>query len=185
MDEASRQQTALFPEKSIRFFDHLPISAFVRPDSSEHSVRFQPGNLFFPRLWGGGILIRWASAAALSVLPCESKAMIFSLLFTFFSLLLAGFSPLFILNHVMIKVRCLCIFQPVRFPVPVHQGAFYIGSPVQDSAADLGIWQYAVVAVILEAPAADFKYHSQLLVGIIAFPVQRGFIVFTYFLHPV
>ena len=37
-------------------------------------------------------------------------------------------------------------------------------------AADLGIWQYAVVAVILEAPAADFKYHSQLLVGIIAFP---------------
>ncbi|WP_444342610.1 hypothetical protein [Phocaeicola faecalis] len=35
----------------------------------------------------GVIPIRRASAVALSVLSCESKAMIFSLLFTFFSLL--------------------------------------------------------------------------------------------------
>lgn len=71
----------------------------------------------------------------------------------------------------------------VRLLVPVHQGAFYVGSPVQDSATDLAIWQYAVVAVVLEAPAADFKYHCQFLVGIIAFPVQRGLAVVAYFFH--
>ena len=74
--------------------------------------------------------------------------------------------------------------QTVRLLVPVHQDTLYFGSPVQDSAAYLGIWQYAVVAVVLEAPAADFKYHSQFLVGIIAFPVQRRLVAVTYFLHP-
>ena len=73
--------------------------------------------------------------------------------------------------------------QSVRFLVAIHQSAFNVGSPVQNPAAYLDIGQYAVVAVVLEAPAADFKYHSQLLVGIIAFSVQRGFTVFTYFLH--
>ena len=81
-----RRQTALPPEKSIRFFDHLPISAFVRSDSSEYPVRFQPGNLFFHGFFGG-IPIRLASAVALSVLSCESRAMIFSLLFEFILLL--------------------------------------------------------------------------------------------------
>ena len=67
------------------FFDHLPISAFVWSDSSEYPVRFQPGNLFFRLRWG--IPIRLASAVALSVLSCESRAMIFSLLFEFILLL--------------------------------------------------------------------------------------------------
>lgn len=71
--------------------------------------------------------------------------------------------------------------QTVRLLVPVHQSAFYVGSPVQDSATDLGIWQYAVVAVVLETPAADFKYHCHFLVGIIAFSVQRGLAVVSYF----
>ena len=93
--EKGRRQTALPPEKSVRFFDHLPIPAFVRPDSSEYPARSHPGNLFFHSFEGYSYPL--ASAVAPSVLSCESKAMIFSLFFTFFSLLLAGFSLLFIL----------------------------------------------------------------------------------------
>lgn len=37
----------------------------------------------------------------------------------------------------------------VRFPVPVHQHPFNVGSPVQDFSSYPDIWQYAVVAVIL------------------------------------
>lgn len=51
-EEKGRRQTALPPEKSIRFFDHLPISALVRPDSSECPIRFQPGNLLLHSLGG-------------------------------------------------------------------------------------------------------------------------------------
>lgn len=66
-------------KKSIRFFDHLPISALVRSDSSQHSVRFHSGNLFSTAL--AVMPIRSARAAALNVLSRESRAMIFSLLF--------------------------------------------------------------------------------------------------------
>lgn len=71
----------------------------------------------------------------------------------------------------------------VHLLVPVHQSAFYVGSLVQNPAAYLDIGQYAVVTVVLEAPAADLQFHGQLLVGIIAFPVQRRFAVVSYFLH--
>lgn len=74
-------------------------------------------------------------------------------------------------------------FQAVRLLVPVHQRTFNIGSPVQDPAAYLDIGQYAVVAVILKAPAADLQSDGQFLVGIIAFPVQGRLVVFTYFLY--
>lgn len=62
----------------------------------------------------------------------------------------------------------------VRLLVPVHQRTFNVGSPVQDPAAYLDIGQYAVVSVILKAPAADLQSDGQFLVGIIAFPVQDG-----------
>ena len=71
----------------------------------------------------------------------------------------------------------------VRLLVPVHQGTLYVGGPVQDSAAYLDIGQYAVVSVILKAPAADLQSDGQFLVGVIAFPVQGRLVVFTYFLH--
>ena len=73
--------------------------------------------------------------------------------------------------------------QTVRLLVPVHQSTFNVGSPVQNPAAHLDIGQYAVVAVILKAPAADLQFHRQLLVVVIAFPVQRRFVGTTYFLH--
>lgn len=60
----------------------------------------------------------------------------------------------------------------VCFLVPVHQSTLYVGSSVQNLSAYLGIWQYAVVSVVLEAPAADFQFHRQFLVRIIAFSVQ-------------
>ena len=71
----------------------------------------------------------------------------------------------------------------VRLLVPVHQRTLYVGSPVQDSAAYLDIGQYAVVTVILKAPAADLQFNGQFLVSVIAFPVQRRFVGITYFLH--
>ena len=71
----------------------------------------------------------------------------------------------------------------VRILVPVHQRTFYVGSPVQNPAAYLDIGQYAVVSVILKAPAADLQSDGQFLVGVIAFPVQGRLVVFTYFLH--
>ena len=71
----------------------------------------------------------------------------------------------------------------VRLLVPVHQRTFNVGSPVQDPAAYLDIGQYAVVSVILKAPAADLQSDGQFLVGIIAFPVQGRLVVFTFFLH--
>ncbi len=73
--------------------------------------------------------------------------------------------------------------QTVRLLVPVHQDTLYFGSPVQNPAAYLDIGQYAVVSVILKAPAADLQFNGQFLVGIIAFPVQGRLVVFTYFLH--
>lgn len=82
------------------------------------------------------------------------------------------------------RVNSNSSIQTVRFLVPIHQDTLYVGSPVQNLSAYLGIWQYAVVAVVLEAPAADFQFHRQFLVRIIAFPVQRRFIVVAYFLHP-
>ena len=60
----------------------------------------------------------------------------------------------------------------VRFLVPVHQDTLYVGSPVQNLSAYLGIWQYAVVSVILKTSAADLQFHRQLFVVVIAFPVQ-------------
>lgn len=74
-------------------------------------------------------------------------------------------------------------FQAVRLLVPVHQRTLYVGSPVQDPAAHLDIGQYAVVSVILKAPAADLQSDGQFLVGVIAFPVQGRLVVFTYFLY--
>lgn len=48
--EEKRQAANCAPsKKSILFFDHLPISALVGSDSSEYSVRFHSGNLFFHR----------------------------------------------------------------------------------------------------------------------------------------
>ena len=67
----------------------------------------------------------------------------------------------------------------VRLLVPVHQRTFYVGSPVQNPAAYLDIGQYAVVAVILKASAADLQFDGQFLVGIIVFPVQGRLVVFT------
>lgn len=48
---------------------------------------FSPAICFSTAFFGGGIPIRLASAVALSVLSCESRAMIFSLLFEFILLL--------------------------------------------------------------------------------------------------
>ena len=82
------------------------------------------------------------------------------------------FSPYFLFcHHIMIKVAFIRNFytqrivsrnksnlmglEPsfsiliVRFPVPVHQHPFNVGSPVQDFSSYPDIWQYAVVAVIL------------------------------------
>lgn len=73
--------------------------------------------------------------------------------------------------------------QTVRLLVPVHQDTLYFGSPVQNPAAYLDIGQYAVVSVILKAPAANLQSDGQFLVGVIAFPVQGRLVVFTYFLH--
>lgn len=73
--------------------------------------------------------------------------------------------------------------QTVRLLVPVHQDTLYFGSPVQNPAAYLDIGQYAVVSVILKAPAANLQSDGQFLVGVIAFPAQGRLVVFTYFLH--
>lgn len=72
-------------------------------------------------------------------------------------------------SNKMMHIQSLSL---VCFLVPVHQSTLYVGSPVQNLSAYLGIWQYAVVSVVLEAPAADFQFHRQFLVRIIAFPVQ-------------
>ena len=70
--------------------------------------------------------------------------------------------------------------QTVRFLVAIHQSAFNVGSPVQNPAAYLDIGQYAVVTVILKAPAADLQFNGQFLVSVIAFPVQRRFVAVSY-----
>lgn len=87
-----RRQTALPPEKSILFFDHLPISTFVRPDSSEHSVRFQPENMFF---YGGVYL-----SVRKNLLSLQCHLCIF-LLFVSFCNLFAGFS-FFLLEFILL-----------------------------------------------------------------------------------
>ena len=42
-----RRQTALPPEKSIRFFYDLPVSAFIRSDTLEYSFCLHLGNMLF------------------------------------------------------------------------------------------------------------------------------------------
>ena len=42
------------------------------------------------------------------------------------------------------------LFQPIRFLVPFHQGAFDVGCAVQNLSAHLRVWQYAIVTVVLE-----------------------------------
>ncbi len=40
------------------------------------------------------------------------------------------------------------LFQPIRFLVPFHQGAFDVGCAVQNLSAHLRVWQYAIVTVV-------------------------------------
>lgn len=140
-----RRQTALPPENQSAFStscQYPPLSGLIRrsvPSAFNLAICFSTAL--------GVIPIRRASAVALSVLSCESKAMIFSLLL--------HFSPYFLFcHHIMIKVAFIRNFytqrivsrnksnlmglEPsfsiliVRFPVPVHQHPFNVGSPVQD-----------------------------------------------------
>lgn len=55
-------------------------------------------------------------------------------------------------------------FVSVRLLVPFHQCLFYVGSPVENLAAYLGIGQNTVVAVVLQGSPAHFQQVCHFLV---------------------
>ena len=69
------------------------------------------------------------------------------------------------------SIRILCgafgvsaSFVSVRLLVPFHQCLFYVGSPVENLAAHLGIGQNTVVSVVLQGSSAYFQQVCHFLV---------------------